>query len=374
LEVAVSRWGVLLINLGTPRSTDTSDVRRYLREFLSDPRVLDINPVGRFFLLNLVILPRRPAQSAEAYEKIWTDQGSPLLVYGEALAQGVAERLRGEVPVELAMRYQDPSIGQALARLRERDVDQIAVVPLFPQYASAATGSALEALYREAATAWNVPNLVVVPPYFDHPAFIDAFAQVARPVLEDFEPEHLIMSFHGLPERHVVKSDESESGHCLRSEDCCQQMVSANRNCYRAQCFATARALAAQLDLEADAWEVAFQSRLGRDPWIRPFTDQRVIALATSGVKRLAVLCPSFVADCLETLEEIGLRAAEDFQAHGGDELILVPSLNAEPVWVDAIVQLLAETFAPATQLLAERAGGTISPESPLADQVLGQD
>ncbi len=343
------KTGLLLINLGTPDAPDTASVRRYLREFLSDPRVLDVNPAMRSVVLNLFILPRRPAQSAAAYQTIWTDRGSPLLFHTADLTEKVRQRVGESVHVEFAMRYQHPSISDALERFRERSVDRIVAFPLFPQYASSATGSALAKVFEEAGKLWNVPAIQVVPPFFDHPAFIRAFTAVAQPVLDDFAPDYVLLSYHGLPERHVVKSDESGGRHCLRQGNCCDEIVDANRNCYRAQCFATSRALTTSLGLAPKSWEITFQSRLGRDPWIRPYTDVRLTELAASGVKRLAVLCPAFVADCLETLEEIGIRALEDFKAHGGEDLKLVPSLNATDDWVSAVIDIAsAEIRHPA--------------------------
>lgn len=335
------RTGILLVNLGTPDAPHTAEVRRYLREFLGDPRVLDMNPLGRFLLLNLVILPFRPAKSAEAYEKIWTPEGSPLLVYGRALAAGLA-RTFPEAEVVLAMRYGNPSLADGLAKLRAAGCDRVVVVPLYPQYASSTTGSTLEAVYEAAGGAVNTPFLQVVPPFYDDPAFLDAFAAQGRATLAELAPDHVLFSFHGLPESHVRKADET-GRHCLASADCCAAITAANRNCYRAQCFATARGIAAHLDLgpEGDRWSVAFQSRLGRVPWIRPYTDERIHALAAAGCKRLAVYCPAFVADCLETLEEIGLRGLETFREAGGERLALVPSLNAAPEWVGALAGLI---------------------------------
>jgi ferrochelatase len=331
--------GLLLINLGTPDEPTSSAVRRYLREFLSDPRVLDINAVGRAALLNLVILPTRPSKSAEAYQKIWTDRGSPLLFHSQDLADKVRERLDSDWRVELAMRYGSPSIGDALERFRVAGITRLVVFPLFPQYAASSTGSALEVVYKHVAESWNTPYLTVVPPYYDDPLFIDAFAAVGRPVVDNQKPDHVLMSFHGLPERHMHKSDHTGS-HCLRSDDCCAQMSSANSECYRAQCFATARALAAKLGLEDGKWEVTFQSRLGRTPWIKPYTDEVLLELPKRGIKKLAVFCPAFVADCLETLEEIGMRAVEDFKKAGGEELTLVPSLNSSDAWADAVAAM----------------------------------
>ena len=337
------RVGLLLVNLGTPESPKPADVRPYLREFLSDPRVIDIAAVPRWLLLNLLILPFRPRRSGEAYEKIWTPRGSPLLFHTMDLAGKVQQRLGDGVVVEVAMRYGRPSIPDALSRFKRRAVDRIVVFPLYPQYSSAATGSSIEKVADTASRMWNTPFLQYVPPFYDHEAFIDASASVARPVLNEAPWEKVLFSFHGLPERHCAKSDDT-GAHCLKSPSCCDAIVEANRNCYRAQCFATARALASRLGVAPDRWIVCFQSRLGRTPWIRPYTDEVVVELAHNGVKRAVILSSAFVADCLETIEELGLRAAESFRAAGGDTLRLVPSLNATDAWADAVVKLARET------------------------------
>ena len=335
--------GVLLVNLGTPESPDTGDVRRYLREFLSDPRVIDINPLARWLLLNLIILPFRPRQSAEAYRTIWTDRGSPLLFHGEDLTRMVTERLGAGHQVALAMRYGNPSIPDVIDRMLVNGVERIVVIPLFPQYSSAATGSALDRVYQVAGEAWNVPSIDAVPAFYDHEAFIDAFASVARPHLTEFKPDFVLFSYHGVPERHVQKSDRTGQ-HCLGKPDCCATIGPVNRYCYRAQCFATTRALVRALDLSDGGYDTSFQSRLGNTPWIKPYTDERLPELVAQGVKRLAVMCPAFVADCLETIEEIGMRAKEDWVAAGGEDLLLVPSLNSEPVWADAVVQIVKDS------------------------------
>lgn len=333
--------GLLLINLGTPASPATGDVRRYLREFLSDPRVLDIAAWKRSLLLNLVILPFRPSKSGEAYRKIWDpERGSPLLYHGQDLAQALQAKLADETRVKLAMRYQEPSIGDALRAFQREGIDRITVFPLFPHYASSSWGSAIEKLYAEAGKLNNTPSLRVLEPYYDHPAFVDAYAAITRRALDAFAPDTLLMSFHGLPERHMHASDVSGT-HCLASASCCDAITTANRSCYRAQCYATARALATSLDLSDDRYEVAFQSRLGRTPWIQPYTDVRIQELARAGVQKLAVVVPSFTADCLETLEEIAIRGQEDFKAHGGAELRLIPCLNSEPAWVEAIATIV---------------------------------
>lgn len=334
------RRGLLLVNLGTPDAPETKEVRRYLREFLSDPRVLDIAAPLRWALLELLILPTRPARSAEAYRKVWTEAGSPLLVHGQALTQRLAEALGPKWAVQLGMRYGNPSLGSALEKLTAAGVRSITLFPLYPQYASSSTGSTLERVHHLTGMAWNVPALQVVQPFFDHPAFLDAWVEVARPVLSEARADHVLFSFHGLPERQVLKSDVS-GRHCLQSPGCCDVSVAENRWCYRAQCFSTARALTARLGLVAERTTVSFQSRLGRTPWLKPYTDLLLPELVQKGVKRLAVLCPAFVADCLETLEEIGIRAQQDFLRAGGESLTLVPSLNAHPAWVRSLVQML---------------------------------
>jgi ferrochelatase len=343
------KLGVLLVNLGTPDAPHAPEVRRYLAEFLADPRVIDINPVARWILLHLIILRFRPARSAEAYRKIWTPEGSPLLVHSKALAAAVAERLPG-CEVALAMRYGAPSLADGLRALRDRGCDRLLVFPLYPHYAASSTGSTLEALYKAAGELWNTPYLWVVPPFYDHPSFIDALAQRGAPILDELRPDHVVFSYHGLPERHMHKSDPSGQ-HCLRQSGCCDAIIDANRSCYRAQCYATSRALIARLGLDPAGVSTCFQSRLGRTPWIRPYTDEVLPELARRGVRRVAVFCPAFVADCLETLEEIGMRADEDFRAAGGEALRLVPGLNSEPRWVDAVLQMIGEAGGIAPKL-----------------------
>lgn len=340
----MKRRGLLLVNLGTPDAPTTVAVRRYLREFLMDPRVIDIPAVPRALLVYGLILPLRPRRSAEAYRSIWTERGSPLLLHGQELAYKLGARLGARWQVELGMRYQSPSIDSALARLRAAKLDDIVVFPLFPQYSSAAWGSAVDKVFSEARKHVDASTLQVVSPYYDHPAFVEALAAVAQRALEGFAPDKILISYHGLPERQVRKADEG-GAHCLQDASCCDAIIDTNRNCYRAQCFATSRALAARLGLGADRWEIGFQSRLGRTPWIRPYTDLRLRALAERGARRVAVMCPSFTADCLETLEEIGIRGREDFLAHGGAQLRLVPSLNSTDAWVDAVIRITEDTL-----------------------------
>jgi ferrochelatase len=334
--MAEALTAVLLVNLGTPHAPRARDVRRYLREFLGDPLVLDMPAPLRHLLLETVILPFRPRRAARAYQKIWTAEGSPLLVHGRALARALSAELGAGYAVEIAMRYGEPGIREALERLAARRPSRLIALPLFPQYSSAATGSARNALTREHARVGGLPPLEMLGAFYNRVEFLAAWAERAQGELASFRPDFVLFSYHGLPERQVRATDPT-GRHCLAAPDCCDALVRANRDCYRAQCFATTRALAVALELSADSFATSFQSRLGRTPWIPPYTDLLLPELAAHGHRRLAVLCPAFVADCLETLEEIGIRAREQWRGLGGEELLLVPSLNAEPAWVRAI-------------------------------------
>lgn len=332
--------GVLLIQLGTPKSTAVSDVRAYLREFLGDPRVLDMPAPARALLLNAVILPFRPRKSAHAYRQIWTEAGSPLTLHTEELARQVAERLGDGYRVAVGMRYQEPSIGAAVDELMDQGCVRLVVLPLFPQYSSAATGSALEAAKSETGSRWNVPEVSSVSWFYDDEGFVVALTEIARRHLDEFEPDHVVFSYHGLPESQIRKSDPSDSW-CLTEESCCAEINVVNRFCYRAQSFATTRAVASRLELEESTFSTTFQSRLAGQKWIEPYTDVLLTELAEAGVKRLAVLTPSFTADCLETLEEMGIRGREQWRQLGGEDFLLVPCLNASPEWADAVTEMV---------------------------------
>lgn len=330
--------GLLLINLGTPDAPTTPAVRHYLRQFLSDPRVIDIPALWRWLLVNFMIVPFRSPKSAKAYQKIWTPDGSPLLIYTQNLAREVFKKLGGDYAVAVGMRYGSPSIETALRELKKKGVSEIRVLPLFPQYASSSTGSAIEETFRVAREIPTLPPLTILPSFYSHPFFIRSFVEVGRPILEKIKPDHVLFSFHGLPERQIRKEDKS-GDHCLTSETCCDTISDKNVFCYRAHCYHTARHIAQGLNLAGEDYSVSFQSRLGRTPWIQPFTDIRLVELAKAGKKRIAVFCPSFVADCLETLEEIGIRARESVLSYG-TELELVPSLNTHPRWVDSVCEM----------------------------------
>ena len=314
--------GLLLVNIGTPDAPRKAEVRRYLREFLSDPRVIDTPAIMRWLVLNLFILPSRPRRSAEAYVKIWTERGSPLLFHSRDLAAKVQARVGEAAVVQLAMRYGSPSIGAALDSFHAQGIRRLILFPLYPQYSSAATGSSVDAVRAAASRLRNAPEIHVVPPFYDDRRYIGCFAEAAAGCVQEVEPELVFFSFHGLPERQIRKSDRS-GAYCLERDDCCAFASARNptalAQCYRAQCFTTARLLAESLGIAVGRRVVCFQSRLGRTPWIRPFTDVEVREAARRGVRRAVIVVPSFVADCLETLEEIALRAEADWRAHGGE-------------------------------------------------------
>jgi len=340
-----SRTGILLLNLGTTEAPTTTAVRKYLREFLSDPRVMDISALGRFLLVNLIIAPFRSPKSARAYQEIWGPKGSPLLVYGKELTERVQDELDrnspGEFVVKLGMRYGKPSIREVLDEFARENIDRLKILTLFPQYASATVGSALESVYSGASSYLNVPFIEALPPFYDQTAYLDSVAEVAREALAGESFDYYLFSFHGLPERQIKKAEQASQNKCLTDKDCCARITSANHSCYRAQCFSTSREIASRLHLDAAKWSVSFQSRLGRDPWIKPYTDRITRELPSRGVKSLAVLSPAFVADCVETLEELGIRGAEDFKRAGGSKYKMIPSLNAHPSWVNAVVKMV---------------------------------
>lgn len=339
LKANTKKQGVLLINLGTPKSTSPEDVGIYLKEFLMDPLVIDIPYLARWILVNWLVIPKRKFASAKLYENIWTAKGSPLLFHSEDLTRELGKAL--DMPVWLAMRYGQPSIESAIDKVRASGVTDLIVVPLYPQYSLSATESSIvqvkKLLHQHGLGQLNVDFL---PAFYNEDTYLDAVAEISKPYLDDFAPDKVLFSFHGLPERHVKKTDLS-GNHCLQLEGCCEVLIPANKNCYRAQSFWTAKWLAKRLGIKD--YVVGFQSRLGRTPWIQPYSDHFYESLPKEGVKRLAVISPSFVADCLETLEEIGIRAVEQFREAGGSELLLVPSLNSNPIWVRALKTMIEE-------------------------------
>lgn len=333
----MTEQALLLVNLGSPASTEVADVRRYLNQFLMDPYVIDLPWPLRRLLVSLILV-KRPEQSAHAYASIWWPEGSPLVVLSRRLQEAVKPHWT-QGPVELAMRYGEPSIDTTLTRLAGQGISQVTLAPLYPQFADSTTTTVIQEARRVIRERGLNLQLSILQPFYDQPEYLEALAASAKPHLEqDFD--HLLLSFHGLPERHLHKVDPTGS-HCLKSDDCCQRAEGAVlASCYRAQCMRTAAGFAAQAGLRDDQWSVSFQSRLGRAKWIEPYTEARLDELAERGVKKLLVMCPAFVADCIETLEEIGDRGREQFIEAGGEELVLVPCLNTHEDWVQALVKL----------------------------------
>lgn len=322
--------GVLLVNLGTPDSTKVSDVRKYLREFLMDKRVIDVPFLNRWLLVNLIIAPLRAPKSAKEYERLFDEKGSPLKYYGfeiRDLLRNLVEE--NGYQVELAMRYQSPSIQEGLDALKH--CQSIHVIPLFPQYASASTGSVQDKV-MEIVKDWQIiPDIKFISQFFEEELFLETIADNARKLMVETEYDHFLFSYHGIPERQILKG--SVAGYCQLGK-CCGKLHDKNRYCYRAQCFATTRLLAEKLGLKDEQYSVAFQSRLGKTPWIKPYTDEVLEELAKDGKKKVLAFSPSFISDCLETTVEVGETYQEDFIAAGGEQWDLVPSLNAEEKWV----------------------------------------
>ncbi len=334
------KTGILLINLGTPDEATKPDVRRYLLEFLTDWRVIDKPWLTRQLLVRGIIVPFRTANSTELYQRLWTEKGSPLKFYGDQLVAELEKLVGPDVPVALGMRYQKPSILSALDQLLAQDVSHLIVFPLFPHYASASTGSAhqelLECLYERQV----IPSLTLIQDYYAHPAFLDVI--IAHSQAFDLDSyDHILFSYHGLPESQLIKADAH--AHCLQSPDCCQSISLTNRSCYSAQSYATTSALVQRLQLPPDRYTTCFQSRLGKDPWMQPYTSEILKERAAKGDKRLLVFSPAFTADCLETIVEVGYEYSEEFKELGGETIDLVPSLNDDPQWAKAILQIISE-------------------------------
>ncbi len=337
--------GALFINLGTPDDETPSSVGHYLKEFLMDPLVVDIPYVLRWILVNVLIVPRRKHKSAEAYKKIWNESGSPLLSNSKKLMEKMKLSLGTQWTCELGMRYGNPSVESALKKLKDQGVKNLTVVPLYPQYALSSTESSLQEVRRVLRTLnWNIQPRVITD-FFDRSEFIQPLAMKLQDQLKLSEVDKVVFSFHGLPVRHLTKLGETYKDCHLKSA-CCDRVTADNRRCYRAQSYSTVRKVAARLGLTEDKYLVTFQSRLGRTEWIKPYTDLEIPKLAAQGNKRIAVVCPSFVADCLETLEEINIRAREDFMKAGGQKFTYIECLNADEAWVDGLTDLVRKPMA----------------------------
>ncbi len=336
--------GALLVNLGSPDSPSEDDVRRYLNEFLMDGNVIDLPWLLRRMLVSFFVLPKRPAQSAKAYQSVWTDQGSPLLNISKDLYEQVKKQT--DMPVELAMRYGKPDMASALVKLASKpEIKEVVLFPLYPHYAMSTVKTVVENA-EDIVRKHKLPiTLKVHPTFYDADDYINALIESAGEYLKQ-EYDHLIFSYHGVPERHIQKDDPT-GNHCLKSGNCCQKASVAHQTCYRHQVYRTTAAFVEKAGIPVDKYTVAFQSKLGRAKWLEPSTSSTVEALAQQGVKKLLVICPAFVADCLETIEEIGMEAKADFIKAGGESLELIPCLNSHPVWVKLVTSWLENYQQP---------------------------
>lgn len=337
LVVQGTKSGVLLLNIGSPEEPTRSAVGKYLRRFLGDGRVIDMPAALRWMLVNLIIVPFRAGKSAKRYATIWTSAGSPLIRHSLAQAAALKEKLPG-VEVEAAMRYSEPLLETTLEKMLSAGVTQLVVVPMYPQYASASTASALDGVFQYLSKRSFVPAVRIVGAFYDDPAWLDSVAAGIEKTCAEMNADHLLFSYHGLPLNQLQDTTRPTGGVCGTS-GCCDRLTSKNHGCYRAQCVATSAALTARFPKLPVS--TSFQSRLKGRQWIEPYTDVVLVELAKKGVKRLAVACPSFVSDCLETLEEIGVEARETFRAAGGDDLRLVPCVNDDPPFIAALAQLV---------------------------------
>jgi ferrochelatase len=334
------KTAVLLVNLGSPDSPKPKDVFSYLTEFLNDPRVIDVNWIGRKILVNGIIVPFRHRKSAKVYEELWTENGSPLIYYGHRCKQLLQERFDKNpgqnVKVFLGMRYKNPSLESALSEIVKWNPDKLILLPMFPQYASASTGSVIDKFMRIMRDMWAFPEIQIINQFWDHPGYLNAFANRGK-AFNATDYDRVIFSFHGLPERQV---DKIYDDRICRNHSCEHEINDENKHCYKATCYATAREIAARCGINDEHYTVAFQSRLGKG-WIEPFSDEVIKQLAKQGAKKLLVFSPAFVADCLETTIEIGEEYQELFEEHGGEHVQLVPSLNDGADWIDTLEDMV---------------------------------
>ena len=346
--MAIKR-GIVLMNLGSPDSTEVKDVRRYLNEFLMDEKVIDVPYLVRMLLVKGIIVPFRAPKSAEAYKTIWTKEGSPLVVLTKQLQHQLAQLV--DEPIEIAMRYGNPSPAMAFEKLLERqpDLQEVIAIPLYPHYAMASYETAVD-YAKEIHTKNKYPfKLDFIKPFFDEADYITAMAENIKPFLKDAY-DHILFSYHGIPQRHLRKTDPTGC-HCTKVENCCNVKSAAHATCYRHQCFSTTNLIIEALQIPAEKFSISFQSRLGKG-WLQPFTDKRLEEMPKEGIKKLLILCPAFVSDCLETLEEIEERGKETFLEAGGTSYTMIPCLNTNPLWVNVLAKWIEEIEHGNTEMI----------------------
>ncbi|RLD30118.1 MAG: ferrochelatase [Bacteroidetes bacterium] len=332
--------GVLLVNLGSPDSPEPKEVKKYLGEFLMDERVIDIPLWARTLLVKGIILNTRPKASAAAYKKIWWEDGSPLIVISEKLKEKVKKQVN--IPLALAMRYGSMTIKKGLQELVDKDLEEVLLFPLYPQFAMATTETILVKAKEEQQKYF--PNLKIesFPAFYNKSDYIEVLSNSIKGTLKDKEFEHILFSYHGVPERHIKKRDITKS-HCKIDKTCCETHSKAHEFCYRHQCYEVTRLVSENLQLKPETFSTSFQSRLGFDPWLQPYTDHTIERLAKQGIKNMAIVTPAFVSDCLETLEEIAMEGKEIFKEMGGEKFITVACLNDNEDWVTLLSRWVNE-------------------------------
>jgi ferrochelatase len=350
--IKTNKRGILLMNLGSPDSTGVKDVKKYLSQFLMDERVIDKPWLLRALLVQGIIVPFRASKSAEAYKTIWTKEGSPLIVLSKQLQQALQKEM--EEPVELTMRYGNPAPDVAFDRLLKKmpDMEEVIAIPLYPHYAMSSYETAV-AYAREVHEKKKYSfRLTFIKPYYSEPEYIEALADRVKPYLAA-PYDHILFSYHGVPGRHIMKSDIT-GHHCLQSPDCCDVASPAHAYCYRHQGIVTTRLVAQKLGIPENRYSISYQSRLGKG-WLEPFTDIRLEELPKEGIKNLLIICPAFVSDCLETLEEIADRGRKSFMGAGGESYQMIPCLNTHPLWVSALAGWIKEYSEGNEEMLLHR-------------------
>ena len=332
--------GILLVNLGSPDSTKTKDVRKYLDEFLMDKRVIDIPYWKRYLLIKGIILNTRPKKSANAYKKIWWKEGSPLVVISQRFTKKVAEKLH--IPVSLGMRYGSMTIKNGIQDLHDQGAEEILLVPLYPHFAMSSYETVVEKAKEINRDSFPNIKMDVLPVFYNNVDYIKAMSDNLKRHLDGFDYDHILFSYHGIPERHILKSDTTKS-HCKIDENCCNTGSKAHRTCYRHQCFETTKAMVNLLGLKEGTYSNSFQSRLLKDPWLKPYTDFELVKFPEQGIKKLVVITPAFVADCLETLEEIAMEGKKEFLEAGGESYKHIPCMNDNDDWVDVMVKWIED-------------------------------
>tara|TARA_Y100000768_G_scaffold334681_1_gene275524 strand:- start:157 stop:1173 length:1017 start_codon:yes stop_codon:yes gene_type:complete len=331
---------ILLVNLGSPKSLSKADVKEYLKEFLSDDYVVDLPKILQQFILRAFILPFRPSKTKEAYEKIWEEDGSPLIINTQKIATSLSEKTGWKV--DIAMRYQEPSIREKVKKYKERKTSEVIVIPLYPHHAMSTTKTTKIEIDKIVSEEYPSLKVKYIEPFYDDPRYIDALSHSIKPYLDDLDK--LIFSYHGIPERHLTKGDVV-GDHCMKVENCCDINCKSSQNCYRSNVLATSKLTADQLELADNQWMVSFQSRVSimGPAWLKPYTDIEIDKLGENGMEKIGVVCPSFIADCLETLEEIEMQAKESFIESGGKELVYIPCLNNNPEFINALESIIED-------------------------------